>query len=185
MRGFRQGRHYNYDGEVGSMMNFQYLFYLGMKRVLPQLKQYDGLSYNIGSSPDDEWIVPEAIPLGLPDWKFPKNKIPADNDSVSTIHCYHFLEHLHGLTAISFLRECERVMIPGSSVLNFCMPYYKSNLQAECLDHKSCWNENTFRNLFNNSGYNIAGTWRLKQHFMMIAGAKEDNLCVIGQLVKI
>jgi hypothetical protein len=64
------------------------------------------------------------------------------------------------------------------------MPYYNSNLAAECLDHRSMWNENSFRNLFENSGFNVAGDWELRQHFLMIAGIVERNLCIIGQLVR-
>lgn len=168
-------------------MNFQDLFELGMKRHLPELLQFPGKAYNLGSSPDDIHKIPGAIPLGRPDWCWPVSgihPIPEEDETVATIHCYHFLEHLTGDHAISLLRECERVMIPGGSVLNFCMPYYNSNLQAECLDHKSAWNENNFRNLFCNSGFNISGKWSLKQHFMLIAAIKEDNLCVIGQLVR-
>lgn len=166
-------------------MNFQNLFKLGMKRDLPELLEFPGLTYNIGSSPNDRWKIEGATPLGFPDWGFPWCNIPVEDGSIATIHCYHFMEHLSGIDAIKFLRECERVMIPGASVLNFCMPYYSSNLQAECLDHKSFWNENSFRNLFDNSGFDIAGKWELKTHFIMIAGVKEDNLCIIGQITRI
>jgi hypothetical protein len=173
-------------------MNFQDLFKLGMKRKLMPLLEFPGKIYNLGSSPNDFFQIPGAIPLGLPDWEWPFTKfllmdkkvgIPELDGTVATIHCYHFLEHLKGEDAISLLRECERVMIPGASVLNFCMPYYNSNLQAECLDHKSAWNENSFRNLFENSGFDM-GTWALRTHFIMIAGIDERNLCIIGQLVR-
>lgn len=169
-------------------MNIQHLFAMGMKRDLPPLIACPGgLVLNIGSSKTDHWqmwLMSGAKSLGRPDWVFPRNPIPYPNNSVSTIHCYHFLEHLTGDDAILFLRECERVMIPGASVMNFCMPYYNSNLQAECLDHRSVWNENSFRNLFENSGFDIAGKWELKVHFLMIAGIVERNLCIIGQLIR-
>lgn len=174
------------------MMEFQDIFMLGMKRSLNILLEYEGLSINVGSSTDDSWSIAGTISLGLPSrgflpksgWVFPRDKLPFNDASVSTIHCYHFLEHLSGTDAIAFLREAERVMIPGKSVMNFCMPYYNSNLAAECLDHKSQWNENSFRNLFENSGYDIAGEWKLRAHFVMIAGVVERNLCVIGQLAR-
>lgn len=175
------------------MMDFQDLFLLGMKRNLSELLEFPGqASINVGSSPDDKWSINGCVALGRPaagfsknsGWVFPRDRIPYDDATVATIHCYHFLEHLSGDDAITFLREAERVMIPGKSVLNFCMPYYSSNLQAECLDHRSFWNENSFRNLFENSGYDIAGGWKLRTHFIMIAGVVERNLCVIGQLVR-
>lgn len=163
----------------------QDLFRLGMKRNLPPLLSFPGgRAINVGSSPSDTWDIPSAVALGLPNWVWPRDPIPFSKESVSTIHCYHFLEHLTGVDAIRFLREAERVMIPGASVLNFCMPYYNSSLQAECLDHKSMWNESTFGNLFNNSGYDVAGEWKLKVHFQMIAGIVERNLCIIGQLTR-
>jgi len=166
-------------------MDFQELFKLGMKRNIPAVIKYDhGRAINLGSSKSDVWQIPGADALGRPLWDFPHHNLPYDNASITTIHCYHFLEHLTGIDAITMLRECERVMIPGRSVLNFCMPYYNSNLQAECLDHKSFWNENSFRNLFENSGFDIAGEWKLRTHFILIAGVVEDNLCVIGQLVR-
>lgn len=165
-------------------MNFQDMFKLGMKRDLPELLEFPGSALNIGSSPTDTWKIPGTLALGYPDWRWPFSPIPAKFGTISTIHCYHFLEHLSGKDAISFLRNCEGVMIPGASVMNFCVPYYTSNLQAECLDHKSQWNENTFRNLFDNSGYSLAGRWELKVHFLMIAGIVERNMCLIGQLVR-
>jgi hypothetical protein len=166
------------------MINFQDLFHFGMKRELNPLLAYNGITLDIGSSLGDRWTNPDARSLGPPDWNFPRDNIPYEEASVSTIHCYHFLEHLTGADAISFLRECERVMIPGASVMNFCVPYYKSNLAAECLDHKSQWTEETFRNLFDNSGYDIAGCWDLRLHFQLIAGVVERNLCIIGQLIR-
>ena len=167
-------------------MTFQELFRLSMKRELPELLVGPkGPVLNIGSSEDDTWVIPGAIPLGLPDWcfPFPHNKIPMPDNSVSAIHCYHFMEHLYGKQAIAFLREVERVLQPGGT-FNFCVPYYSSHLQAQCLDHKSFWNEETFENLFSNRGYNIAGDWQLKVHFQIIAAIVHRNLALIGQLTK-
>lgn len=156
---------------------------LGMKRQLPKLLEFSGPTINVGSSEGDRYTIPDAIAIGRPQWIFPC-PLPFVDNSIATIHCYHFLEHLDGDNAIAFLRECERVMIPGASVMNFCMPYYNSHLMAECLDHKSFWNEDTFRNLFDNPGFDIAGKWSLRTHFVLVAGIKEDNLAVIGQLFR-
>ncbi|WP_154070805.1 hypothetical protein [Bradyrhizobium lablabi] len=169
-------------------MNIQQLFKLGMKRDLPELLTFHGPAFDIGSSTD--YKVPNTTAIGLPDWEFPRDPIPAETGSVATIHCYHFLEHLSGTNVIAFLREAERVMIPGRSVLNFCMPYYNSNQMAESLDHKSFWCEGTFNNLFTSFGpgspygYDLAGKWEMRVHFIMIAGIVERNLCIIGQLVR-
>jgi len=106
---------------TGAKMNIQQLFKLGMKRDLPELLEFSGTAFDIGAT--GKIVAPGAIPLGLPDWSFPFQYIPAKNSTVATIHCYHFLEHLSGTDAIAFLRECERVMIPGQSVMNFCIPF--------------------------------------------------------------
>jgi hypothetical protein len=163
-------------------MNIQDLFRLGMKREFPELLSFNGIALDIGAS--GKAVAPDATPLGLPDWQFPRDPIPIGDESVATIHCYHFLEHLTGMDAIAFLRETERVMIPGASVLNFCVPFYNSSAQAQDLTHKSFWCEDTFKNLFNNSWYSPAGEWRLKVHTIMIIGIVERNLSLIGQLIR-
>lgn len=160
-------------------MNIQQLFRLGMKRDIPELLEFSGLSFDIGAS--GVAVASGAIPLGLPEWDFPHDPIPAHDGTVATIHAYHFLEHLNGHVVIKFLREAERVMIPGASVLNFCIPYYNSNQQAQDLTHESAWCEDTFKNLFHNSWYD-RGEWKLRVHAIMIMGIVERNLSLIGQL---
>ena len=98
-------------------MNFQRLFALGMKRHLPELVTCPGPRYDIGAS--GKYVAPGAIPLGPPNWIFPRDPIPAADDSLATIHCCHFLEHLSGDNAVLFLREVERVLIPERGVMNF------------------------------------------------------------------
>lgn len=166
------------------MTSIQELFKLGMKRDIPELLEFSGPGkiFDIGAS--GKMVAPGAISLGLPDWEFPRNAFPAENASVSTIHCYHFLEHLTGTDAIAFLRECERVMIPGASVMNFCIPYFSSPLQAQDLTHKSPWMEETFRTLFDNYYYDPAGKWNLRVHTIMIMGIVNRNLALVGQLVR-
>jgi hypothetical protein len=164
-------------------MNIQQLFKLGMKRDIPDLLEFPGKSFDIGAS--GKSVAPGATPLGLPEWSFPRDKIPAESNSVATLHCYHFLEHLTGDDAIAFLREAERVMIPGNSVLNFVVPYFSSPLQAQDITHKSAWMEETFRNLFDNHYYDPAGEWKLREHTVMIIGIVNRNLAMMGQLVKI
>jgi len=169
------------------MMSFQQLFKLGMKRNIPELLTFPGPAINLGSSPTDVFQIPGIMALGRPDWVWPDNKtIPAGSNSIATIHCYHFFEHHTFEHFILLLRECERVMIPGSSVLNFCMPYAGSGLDRECLEHRIHFTEETFDNLFNVSRRkaNIDGDWTLRVHFIIIAGIVERNRCIIGQLVR-
>ena len=166
-------------------MNFQHLFALGMKRHLPELLVCDeGRVFDVGSS--WRYVVPGAVSLGPPEWLFPRDGIPADDDSVGTIHAYHFLEHLSGEDAIALLREVERVLIPERGVLNFSIPYYSTTLAAHDLNHKSFWCEDTFRNLFEDEAYqhDAGGAWRLRVHFLVIAGIVSRNLALVGQLIK-
>ncbi len=167
------------------MRTIQGLFKLAMKRDIPQLIdnwEMPGLIFDIGAS--GRYKVDGATALGLPQWWFPGCDIPSDNNATATIHCYHFLEHLSGSDVIRFLREVERVLrIDG--VMNFCVPYYNSNLMAQDLTHRSAWCEDSFRNLFENTFYDPAGRWRLRVHTIFIMGIVERNLALIGQIVKV
>lgn len=157
-------------------------FQLAMDRTVPEpLVPEPGLSFDLGASGTK--VAPGATPLGLPDWRWPRDRIPADDNSVTCIHAYHFLEHLSGEDAIAMLREIERVLVPGG-VVNFCMPYYNTSLAGHDLTHKSSWNEDTFRNLFKNDYYDMAGEWKLRVHFVVIMGIVERNIALLGQLTK-
>jgi hypothetical protein len=162
--------------------DFRHLFALGMKRNLPELVTCEGPSYDVGAS--GKYVVPGAIPLGPPKWVFPRDPIPAADDSVATLHAYHFMEHLSGDDAVAFLREVERVLIPDRGVMNFVVPYFSSALMAQDLQHKSFWCEETLRNLFEDKAYEHYGEWRLQVGFLIIAGIVNRNLALLGQIVK-
>lgn len=163
-------------------MTFQELFGLGMKRFLPDLITCDGPAFDVGAS--GKYVAPGAVGIGAPDWTWPRDPIPASDDTVATIHCYHFLEHLSGDDAIAFMREVERVLIPDRGVMNFSIPYYASTLAVQNLQHRSFWCEESFRNLFEDKTYHHSGDWKLSVHFMLIAGVVERNLAVVGQIIK-
>ena len=177
-------------------MDFQTLFRRGMKREIPPLLDGPaGPSFDLGAS--GKFVAPGATPLGLPDWNFPRDRIPADDGSVAVLHAYHFLEHLPSTTAILLLREAERVLVVGG-VLNFSIPYYSSVLAIQDLTHHSFWCEETFNILFNIDplyGYDPAGSrgmsggtdapWRLRVHFLIIAGIVSRNMALVGQIVKL
>jgi hypothetical protein len=162
-------------------MNFQDLFKLGMKRQLPELLTCEGPAFDCGAS--GRYVAPGAVPLGPPDWLIPIDAIPAKDGTVATIHAYHFLEHLTGDEAVFFLREVERVLIPERGVMNFSIPYYHTVLAAQSLEHKSLWCEETFPKLFEEDTFEYYGKWRLRVHFLMIAGIVSRNLALVGQLV--
>jgi hypothetical protein len=164
------------------MRDLQELFWWGMMREVPPLLQPPaGLAFDVGASGLKK--APGAVALGLPEWSWPRDRIPAEDSTVAVIHAYHFMEHLSGEDAIAMLREFERVLVPGG-VVNFCIPYYNSNLWAHDLTHKSQWCEDSFTNLFKNDYYDPAGAWKLRQHFCVIMGVVERNTVIIGQLTK-
>jgi SAM-dependent methyltransferase len=164
-------------------LSIQQLFKQGMARTIPSLlgpsAGWDG--FDLGAS--GEKVMDGCEGLGLPDWFFPRDAIPAANNTVDIVHAYHFLEHLSGEVAIDLLREVERVLVPGG-IMNICVPYYNSSMQAQDLTHKSVWCETTFQTLFDNKYYDPAGKWRLRVHTQFIMGVVERNLALFVQLVK-
>jgi SAM-dependent methyltransferase len=170
-------------------LTIQQLFKQGMDRDIPELRYIPDavvpvggwLAFDLGAS--GEKVMEDCEGLGLPDWEFPRDAIPSDDNTVDVIHAYHFLEHLSGEDAIKLLREVERVLIPGG-IMNICVPYYSSSMQAQDLTHKSQWCETTFQTLFENAYYDPAGKWRLRVHTQFIMGIVERNLALFVQLVK-
>jgi hypothetical protein len=134
------------------------------KPLDPLLSCDDGLKLDCGAS--GKYKVPGAMALGPPEWAFPRDPIPARDDSVGELHAHHFLEHLDPEMAIRFLREVERVLIPERGVFSFTVPYFGTVLAAQDLSHKSPWTEETFRNLFSNDTYEHHGSWRLNVRFL-------------------
>ena len=160
--------------------NIQDFVRLGLKREVPELIQKDGMALNLGSG---SFIVDGAIPLDLPEWDADVEQIPYDKESISTIHAYHFLEHLKN--PVRMIVEIERVLVKGG-VANIVVPYYTSNLMAQDLDHKHAFSEETFPALFRQKKWygKNARDWELQVHANFIFGIVERNLCLFTQLVK-
>ena len=163
-------------------MEFQELFYHGLDRRLPPLLvPKEGLSVGLGESGSKR---AGHLSLGLPDWRWPRDCIPAENGAVAIVHAYHFMEHLTGEEAIMMLYEVQRVLMQGG-IFQFCIPWAKAEIADQDLTHKSKWTESSFRMLMNNPYYSPSeGEWKLRQHFLVIAGIVERNICLLGQLVK-
>lgn len=165
----------------------QQFFKQGMDRDIPELldQSVDFLSPGLDLGASGNKVMNLCTGLGLPEWSFPRDSIPANDDSVAVIHAYHFLEHLRGEDAILLLREIERVLTPGG-VVNILVPYYNSSMQAQDLTHKSVWCETSFKTLFENGYYDPAGPkpWRLRVHTQFIMGIVERNLALFVQLTK-
>lgn len=152
----------------------------GDKKVIDQdLKTYGDariLKGTIGVGPktnkltDVEWIYPQDLPF--------------EDESVGAVHAHQFLEHFDGDDAIGILREIERVLVPGG-VAFITVPYQGSSHWGQALDHKSTWNEETWKWLFENEYYDHQGEpWKLEVHACFIMGIVIRNLDLFTQLVK-
>ena len=162
---------------------FEELFKIGLDRSLPDLLQPPtGISVGLGESGTKR--LGRDICLGLPNWQWPRDRIPCDDETVAIVHAYHFMEHISGEDAISMLAEVQRVLMPGG-IFQFCIPYAHAEIAFQDLTHKSFWTESSFRMLMRNPYYAPSGhVWRLKEHYLVIAGIVQRNLCIMGQLVK-
>jgi SAM-dependent methyltransferase len=132
------------------LMTIPDFFRVGMDRILPELQAGPdtGIILNLGcGNARGNKAIPNAIGLQLPEWNAETDRIPFDDETVGTIHAYHFLEHVR--RPIFVLSECQRILKVGG-VMNIVVPYYNSSLQAQDLDHKSAWCETTWQTLFAN-----------------------------------
>lgn len=129
--------------------------------------------------------IKDTINLDLPDWDADKFAIPYMTDTISTIWMIHFLEHI--LNPIQMMKECQRVLKHGG-VVNIVVPYYNSNLNAQELDHKHSFSEETFPSLFRQKKYYDKGLenfeWAFGINLNLIIGVQERNMCLYVQLIK-
>jgi len=161
-------------------MNFQSFFFQAMDRYVPELYQtVPGLSLNLGAGNKH---IPGAYSLDYPEWDADKEPIPYSDNTISSIYAYHFLEHCKD--PVKVLLECQRILIKGG-IMNICVPYYTSQMQAHDLDHKHTFCEDTWKILFNNPYYDKNRiNWKFKIGFNMVCGIVERNLCLLTQLRK-
>ena len=166
-------------------MKLQQFFNIGLKRYVPELLENHGFQIELGpgNSPVDPYVDGAVRTFELPDWNAEIDPIPLRDNSVDTIHAYHFFEHLDNF--IDVMKECQRVLIYGGH-MNIVVPFYKSEIAYEDPDHKRVFTEGTWQNLIDNKGYNRDGfKWELQIHFNMIMGIAERNLAIFTQMVKL
>jgi len=166
-----------YSNKITSLVD---LFNLGMMRDYPEIKQRytEGKELNIG--PGNKHID-GCQEIEYPQYDAEKDLIPFANDEFDVIHCYHFLEHIRNVPMV--IAEINRVLKPGGHA-NIVVPYYKSAMQAQDLDHKSQFTEKTFGHLFNNEYYSKGKCVTMDIATNFIMGDCEANLCLVVQLVK-
>ena len=126
-----------------------------------------------------------APPLCKPDWVFPRDRIPADDETIDYLEAYHFLEHLTPADAVSFLKEVDRVLTPGG-IFQYAVPLAGTELSFQDLDHKSFWTESTMRMALENPYYEGVGNglW-LDVQAQCILGVASRNLMIFGHLKKL
>ena len=98
----------------GYIESVEDLFHVAMDRVIPDLiyrNIYSKMVLNVGAG---NKLIRGAVSLDLPEWNAETMLIPYKDETVSLIHCYHFLEHIQNLTFV--LREFERILISGGVV---------------------------------------------------------------------
>lgn len=159
-------------------------FEAGMARPLPFFRgRYAGVSYNLGAGRKD---IGDAINLSYEDgWNGEVDPIPAADGSVSTIYAFHFLEHLSH--PVGVLLEAHRVLCKGGA-MNIVVPYYRSQMAFQDLDHKSFYCEDTWKELFSNPYYDTTKgenfEWQFDIGLNIIIGLKERNLALLTQLIR-
>lgn len=167
------------------MITFQQLFSWGMSRDVPSIVPFpDGPVLNLGAG--RKRLPFSAVDLDLPEWDASKGgHIPYETATVAGIVAFHFLEHLWPQTAVNLLMDCQRVLMDRGSML-IVVPYYNSQMQAQNLDHRSVYCEETWRNLFEDETYErmYDHQWRLRVGFNLICGVVERNMCLATQLIK-
>ena len=161
-------------------MNFNNLFKVAMDRELPKLdSSWGGAVLNLGAGNKE---IQGAFPLDYPGWDADKDDIPWGDGRVDMIFAFHFLEHCK--YPVKVLQECQRVLKSGG-IMNICVPYYKSQMQAHDLDHKHVFTEDTWKILFNTPYYDKNKIdWEFNIGFNLICGIVERNLCLLTQLIK-
>lgn len=159
------------------------LFQMGMSRVLPRIVPFPpGEVLNLGAG---RKVLPiEATPLDLPEWNA-WHVIPRDDGTVAGVLAFHFLEHLAPVLVIKTISEIDRVLMSGGSAL-IVVPYYSSQMQAQNLDHRSAFCEETWRNLLTDETYarEYERAGNLRVGLNLVCGIVERNLCLMTQLVK-
>jgi ubiquinone/menaquinone biosynthesis C-methylase UbiE len=168
-------------------MDINEFFLLGMKREIPQLKDFSnpsrtGVCLNLGGGKQN---ITGYVNLDFPEWNADFDGLPFDDGTIKHIIAFHFLEHLSSARVIATLRECERVLMTGGT-LNIVVPHRLSQMAYHDLDHKTFFCEETWRTLFSTPYYdkNREYEWKFEIGTNIIIGVVERNLALITQLVK-
>lgn len=161
-------------------MNFQEFFKQGMKRDIPEIIDSYGRQLDLGGGNNP---VPGAEIIDINNGQDLNEdaSLPYDDETFNVVHAYHLLEHLD--TPVHVMHEVQRILAPGGH-FNIVVPYYNSQLQCVCFEHKSWFCEESWEQLFQKNCNKFKYEWKFQVHFNVICGIVEKNMCLMTQLVK-
>ncbi|WGN90769.1 methyltransferase [Burkholderia phage vB_BglM_WTB] len=165
------------------MFSINDMFALGMKRVIPVLEKPDHTrAVNLGAGISH---IKGVRSIDFPEWDAECGHLPPDMRHLTAVYAFHFFEHLPGKVVIELLRDIQDRLVSGGT-LNIVVPYYKSGMAAHDLDHKSQYNEDTWKTLFSTPYYakNREREWKFDIGTNVIIGVVERNLALMTQLIK-
>jgi hypothetical protein len=83
-------------------------------------------------------------------------------------------------------RESQRVLMPGGCIY-LAVPHAMCPLAYQAPDHRTFWTEEGLQDTFYSAGYDTTfggEPWKMDITWMMVAGVKWSNLCVLAQICK-
>jgi SAM-dependent methyltransferase len=128
------------------------------------------------------------INLDFPEWDANLDPLPFDNESVHGICTYHAMDHF--ARPVWVLSEVQRVLVTGGWFVNV-VGHYSSELANTCLEHRSRFGVDTWRNVFSTRQYDLGAVegnardgWHFYIGFNMIMALTERNTVLVTQLIK-
>lgn len=127
---------------------------------------------------------------GWDNWDFPvwdaeKDSIPEKDNSITGIVTYHMLDHISPNAVRRVLLECARVL-KDDGTLTVIVPHYLGELAHSCIDHKTQFAVDSWRNILDNKHDPTQDDngIDLRLGFNMIMGLSEANLVLVTQLTR-
>jgi SAM-dependent methyltransferase len=155
---------------------------MGIDRRMPHWEQPDWSLpiLNLGAG---EKTIPGTVSLDWPEWNAETDAIPYGDGSIGGIFATHFLEHIADPTRV--LAEASRVLAPLAP-FNILVPHGQSLLYQECLDHKSPFVIESWKNLMDDRYWKKHSPERFRFNIgaNFLFGLKEENLCLVTQLIR-
>ena len=131
--------------------------------------------------------------LDYPEWNAEdpgrRGRIPYDDGTVGELASYFTLDHLSPVAVRRTLREAQRVLMIGG-VFSIVVPHYSSQLANECIEHKTRFAIDSWRNIFSERQYDHIGEdqgapWALEDGANFMFGLTERNLVLVTQLIRV